>query len=200
MKKSIISITAILLLASCKTNLISPPKTKEVLNYEFGGMFNQEFEMFYQKGWMAAECKFDDLDLRLINDAGFLRTPSLDITKDKIYIYMTSHFTGLNNLNETAIGKRTKLVVYGLDEEGSTIASEEYTHTLTNEDIANQSFNDFPAYSSDFSKSPYFVTLTGNGIKKIKIELAEKISFTGSNGKKEGCNFAIKNLTIKEAL
>lgn len=176
-----------------------------ILDFTFAG-YDQDDTIFdfFSQNWSTAGSKFGTNYLKLLrggDEAGFVRTPVLPEHSNSLDVTLYTHITGLQNIDSSAIGKYIDFRVEGIklvDEENATyeiVDKVQYLHTITAEDVANHSFPDFPAYSSDFSSDPYTVTLKGEGIEKVRVVMYNKIIY-GSN--QDGCNVDIHRMIISD--
>ncbi len=158
---------------------------------------------FFQEGYSTANSKFGSNYINLIDPNGYVRTCDIDHLTDQMNITMYAHLTNLESLNETALNKvfsyKVEAIDYYLDDSGfshyDVIDTYEFSHTLTADDIINNSVPGIPSYSVDFSNEPISFTLNGNGANKILITMTSKIEFT-ADGKNAGSNFAIHSIEI----
>lgn len=158
---------------------------------------------FFQEGYSTVNSKFGSNYINLIDPEGYIRTCDIDHLTDQMTIILYAHLTNLESLNETALNKvfsyKVESINYYLDESGfshyDVIDTYEFSHTLTAENIANNSVPGIPAYSVDFSNDPISFSLNGNGANKILITMTSKIEFT-VDGKNAGSNFAIHSIKI----
>lgn len=154
---------------------------------------------FFNLNWSTAGSRFEPTFLKLLRKDGFVRTPVLAEHSNSLNVSLYTHITGLQNIDSSAIGTYIDLRVEGVkandEAEYDIIDSVTYKHTVTAEDVTNNSFADFPAYSSDFSNDPYTVTLNGEGIEKVRVVMYNKIIYGADQ---DGCNVDIRRMIITD--
>lgn len=172
-----------------------------VIDFDFVGFETNEGAMnFFASSWSTSGSIFSENDLKLTKDIGYVRSPAYQTFRSRIEVSLTSHITNLHNLNQSALGEVFEFKVEALDDnedfEFEVIDSVTYRHEVTQDDITNQSFLDYPTYTSDYSNDPYTVILEGEGIKRVRVSMVTKISFTSDSNQPTGCNLGIHNLKV----
>lgn len=157
---------------------------------------------FFMDGYSTVNSKFGDNYLNLIDPEGYMRTCDIPGLDGAVKIELYCHVTNLNNLTSSAVGQSFAFTVstidYHLNDDGFSVSdpvdSYYYSHTVDEDDVANQSLPNIPAYSSDFSNEPFVVYLDASGANRILVTMDSKIEFNG-----QGCNFAINKIRVLQA-
>lgn len=157
---------------------------------------------FFMDGYSTVNSKFGDNYLNLIDPEGYMRTCDIPGLDGAVKIELYCHVTNLNNLTSSAVGQSFAFTVstidYHLNDDDFSVSdpvdSYYYSHTVDEDDVANQSLPNIPAYSSDFSNEPFVVYLDASGANRILVTMDSKIEFNG-----QGCNFAINKIRVLQA-
>lgn len=107
MKKNILLLLVALFLTGCDSDPVMSTSTSKgiVFQKQFSKANDDNFENFYAIGWSAANAKFGDNSIILLEDethkygSGYVRTPVLGPFKN-IQIDLTLQVTGFNNASD----------------------------------------------------------------------------------------------------
>lgn len=161
-----------------------------VLDKKFEG-YKVDAMPFFNEGWMTGGSIFDEDYIKLKRKDGFVRSNKFENDSEKLEIILTARISGLPIITDLALNKVMKFSVQGLNDNGEVVSKSSYFHQVSQEDIDNKTFKDFPTYDNEFKNNEVHYILNGKGISKVSVVLEEKIIYG-----KDGVNLDIQRIQV----